>query len=110
VSGETPSTKAAAQTLASVSGAKNVLVVAERNDELTWKSLRNVTSVHLLEPGQLNTYDVLVSDDVVFTEGALAAFLAGPSTGKSAKAVATESEVAIATESEVTLEKKDEDA
>ena len=45
--------------------------------------------MHLLSPGQLNTYDVLVSDDVVFTEGALAAFLAGPPKGKSAKAVAT---------------------
>jgi large subunit ribosomal protein L4 len=52
-----------------------VLVVAERTDELTWKSLRNVPAVHILEPGQLNTYDVLISDDVVFTEGALAAFV-----------------------------------
>ena len=45
-------------------------------------------------PDQLNTYDVLVSDDVVFTQGALAAFLAGPAPGKGAKAVATESEAA----------------
>ena len=44
--------------------------------------------MHLLEPGQLNTYDVLISDDVVFTEAALAAFVAGPPSGKSAKAVA----------------------
>jgi large subunit ribosomal protein L4 len=50
--------------------------------------------VHLIEPGQLNTYDVLVSDDVVFTEGALNAFLAGPVTGKSAKAVASSTEAA----------------
>jgi large subunit ribosomal protein L4 len=92
VDGDTPSTKAAAATLAKVSGAKRVLVVAERNDELTWKSLRNVPSVHLLEPGQLNTYDVLVSDDVVFTQGALEAFLAGPVKGKSAKATATSTE------------------
>jgi large subunit ribosomal protein L4 len=92
VDGDTPSTKAAAATLAKVSGARRVLVVAERNDELTWKSLRNVPSVHLLEPGQLNTYDVLVSDDVVFTQGALDAFLAGPVKGKSAKATATSTE------------------
>ena len=46
-----------------------MLVVAERSDELTWKSLRNIDGVHLLDPGQLNTYDVLVSDDVVFTDG-----------------------------------------
>jgi large subunit ribosomal protein L4 len=93
VDGDTPSTKGAAATLAKVSGAKHVLVVAERNDELTWKSLRNVSSVHILEPGQLNTYDVLISDNVVFTRGALDAFLAGPAKGRSAKAVASSAEV-----------------
>jgi large subunit ribosomal protein L4 len=92
VEGDAPSTKAAAAKLAEISGAKHVLVVVERSDELTWKSLRNLAAVHVLEPGQLNTYDVLISDDVVFTEGALEAFLAGPATGKSAKAVATEGE------------------
>jgi large subunit ribosomal protein L4 len=50
--------------------------------------------VHLLSPGQLNTYDVLISDDVVFTESALQAFLAGPATGKSVKAAATSTESA----------------
>jgi len=85
VAGETPSTKAAAETLAKVSGARHVLVVAERGDELTWKSLRNLASVHLLEPGQLNTYDVLVSDDVVFTQAALEAFLGHPLASKAAK-------------------------
>jgi large subunit ribosomal protein L4 len=94
VEGDVPSTKSASAMLAKISGAKHVLVVAERNDELTWKSLRNVPSVHLLEPGQLNTYDVLVSDDVVFTQGALEAFLAGPVKGKSAKASATSTEAA----------------
>jgi large subunit ribosomal protein L4 len=98
VEGDTPSTKAAAQTLASVSEARNVLVVAERTDELTWKSLRNVQTVHILEPGQLNTYDVLISDDVVFTEGALAAFVAGPAKGRSATASATSAEVDAADE------------
>ena len=63
-----------------------MLVVAERDDELTWKSLRNLTRrVHLLEPGQLNTYDVLISDDVVFTQAALEAFVRRPATGKPAK-------------------------
>jgi len=80
VSGETPSTKAAAEALARVSGSRHVLVVVERTDELTWLSVRNLPSVHVLEPGQLNTYDVLVSDDVVFTEGALQAFLGEPLT------------------------------
>jgi large subunit ribosomal protein L4 len=92
VSGETPSTKAAAQALASVSERRNLLVVVEREDDVTWLSLRNVPSVHLITPDQLNTYDVLVSDDVVFTRGAFDAFVAGPATGKGAKAVATEAE------------------
>ena len=78
VSGDTPSTRTAAQTLAAIVESQHILVVAERDDELAWKSLRNVPSVHLLEPGQLNTYDVLISDDVVFTEAALATFVGGP--------------------------------
>jgi large subunit ribosomal protein L4 len=88
-----PSTKAAAAHLRSLVGSRHVLVVVERRDELTWKSLRNVQEVHLIAPGQLNTYDVLVSDDVVFTEGALAEFLAGPPKGKGASAEARESEL-----------------
>jgi large subunit ribosomal protein L4 len=77
VSGETPSTKDAVAALRKVTESKHVLVVVERSDELTWKSVRNIPSVHLLEPGQLNTYDVLISDDVVFTQAALEAFLGG---------------------------------
>ena len=46
---------------------RNILVVATAEDELTWKSLRNVPFVHLLAQDQLNTYDVLDSDYVVFT-------------------------------------------
>jgi large subunit ribosomal protein L4 len=93
VSGDTPSTKTAAAALAKISEARHVLVVLERGDEVTWKSLRNLPTVHLLEPGQLNTYDVLISDDVVFTHAALEAFLGGPATGKSAKGAATSAEV-----------------
>jgi large subunit ribosomal protein L4 len=51
-------------------------VVLQRGDELAWKSLRNAAGVHTLFADQLNTYDVLCSDDVVFTSGALEAFLA----------------------------------
>ncbi|CAO5175600.1 Large ribosomal subunit protein uL4 [Frankia sp. AiPs1] len=76
VTGEAPSTKSAVTTLRAIADTRRVLVIASRTDELTWKSLRNAAAVHLLDPGQLNTYDVLVSDDVVFTEEALAAFLA----------------------------------
>ena len=57
---------------------RHVLVVVERDDDVAWKSLRNVPTVHLVAPDQLNTYDVLVTDDVVFTQAALDAFLAGP--------------------------------
>ncbi|WP_322766174.1 50S ribosomal protein L4 [Frankia sp. Cr1] len=76
VAGETPSTKAAVTALRAIADTRRVLVVAARDDDVTWKSLRNVPAVHLLDPGQLNTYDVLVSDDVVFTQGALVTFLA----------------------------------
>jgi large subunit ribosomal protein L4 len=92
--GDAPSTTAAVAALANLSSRRHVLVVIERSDELTWKSLRNAETVHLLVPDQLNTYDVLVSDDVVFTRAALDAFLAGPATGRGAKAVAAESEAA----------------
>ena len=88
---EAPSTKAAVSVLDQLSGRKHVLVVVERADELAWKSLRNVERVHLLVADQLNTYDVLISDDVVFTQAALEAFVAGPATG--AKATATSTEV-----------------
>jgi large subunit ribosomal protein L4 len=82
-----PSTKAALAALREVVTSRKVLVVLERGDATTWLSLRNEPSVHLLSVDQLNTYDVLVNDDVVFTKGAYDAFVAGPSTGKSVKAV-----------------------
>lgn len=72
------STKAAKAFLGRVSERKNVLLVADRADEAAWLSARNLPQVHILEPGQLNTYDVLVSDDVVFTKAALESFVSGP--------------------------------
>jgi large subunit ribosomal protein L4 len=90
---QAPSTKAALAVLAQLSERKHILVVVERQDELALKSLRNVERVHLLVADQLNTYDVLISDDVVFTQGALDTFLAGPAKGKSATAVASSAEV-----------------
>ena len=97
VTGDTPSTKAARTALADVAGdlATRALVVLHRDDELSWLSLRNLPTAHLIEPGQLNTYDVLVNDVVVFTEAALDEFLAGPiatPTRASAKASAREGE------------------
>lgn len=96
VCGEAPSTKTAVTLLTGLSERKHKLVVAERSDDAAWKSLRNADNVHVIDPGQLNAYDVLVSDDVVFTESALAAFLAPKPSGKSVKAVATSSEATAA--------------
>jgi len=94
VEGETPSTKAALAALANLSLGKNVLVVVDSSDIVSAISLRNVPTIHWIEVGQLNTYDVLINDDVVFTKAALDAFVAGPVGGKGAKAVASESEIA----------------
>jgi len=91
-SGDAPSTKTARTLIATLSGRKNVLVVLTRDDEVALKSLRNLDNVHVLPQDQLNTYDVMKSDDVVFTRAALDAFVAGPATGRSATAVAAESE------------------
>ncbi|GAA1850451.1 hypothetical protein GCM10009751_03550 [Myceligenerans crystallogenes] len=90
----TPSTKAALAVIKTFTERAHVLVVTERTDEITIKSLRNVPEVHLLVSDQLNTYDVLLADDVIFTQAALDAFLADAPAGKGAKAVATESEAA----------------
>jgi large subunit ribosomal protein L4 len=94
VEGDSPSTKAAVTALSVLGDRRNLLVVLERGDQIGWKSLRNLDRVHVLPVDQLNTYDVLVSDDIVFTTGSLEAFLAGSPKGRSATAVATESEAA----------------
>ena len=79
VGGETPSTKAAKAAVRTWTQAKRVLVVLNNAEEAnSWLSLRNLTNVHLITPGQLNTYDVLVNDDVVFTKAAFERFVAGP--------------------------------
>jgi large subunit ribosomal protein L4 len=92
VEGGTPSTKAAISALSALGLEGNVLIAIDRGDDVSALSLRNVPDVHLIYVDQLNTYDVLVSDQVLFTSAALDVFLAGPVKGKSVKAVATESE------------------
>ena len=85
VDGDVPRTKDALAVLASaVAPGAKILVVLHRDDELTWKSLRNVASVHVLTEDQLNTYDVLASDHVVFTEQALTAFVTRAGSAKEA--------------------------
>ncbi|MCU1654099.1 50S ribosomal protein L4 [Pseudonocardia sp. Cha107L01] len=98
VSGETPSTKTARTAIAALSERPRVLVVVGREDEVGWRSLRNLPTVHVIAPDQLNTYDVLVNDDVIFTADALDTFLAGPARGRSARAIARSSEAAAVTE------------
>lgn len=73
---DAPSTKAAAGYLAAVAPSKRVLVVLDRADENGWLSVRNIPGVHVVTPDQLNAYDVIVSDDVVFTKAAYDAFVA----------------------------------
>jgi len=83
VDGDVPKTKDAVAVLTAAIGSlsRPVLVVAHRDDEITWKSLRNVPRVHVLAEDQLNTYDVLACDHVVFTEQALTAFVARATKG-----------------------------
>jgi large subunit ribosomal protein L4 len=78
VSAEVPTTKGAAEVLAGLTDRKNLLVVLERGNEVGFKSVRNLPNVHVLHADQLNTYDVLCADDIVFTQAALDAFVAGP--------------------------------
>ncbi len=86
-----PSTKAAISAVRQFSDRKNVLVVLSRSEDVAWRSLRNADNMHLIVNDQLNAYDVLVSDDVVFSESALREFIAGPTS----VVVARESEVEV---------------
>jgi large subunit ribosomal protein L4 len=75
VEGDTPKTKEALRVLGAVTKTGKVLAVLGRTDEASWLSLRNIPTVHVLAADQLNTYDVLVADEVVFTSEALDEFL-----------------------------------
>ncbi len=86
---DAPSTKTARELLAGLGAVKNVLVVLDRGDDNGWLSVRNLTNVHVLSADQLNAYDVLVSDDIVFTKGAIDGFIASKT-----KSTNTEAEVA----------------
>ena len=78
VTGDAPSIKGARALLAGLTERPNLLVVLTRDDEVSMKSVRNLSNVHVLVADQLNTYDVLCADDVIFTQAALDAFVAGP--------------------------------
>ncbi len=90
VSGDLPSTKTALAALRGVVADRaNFLVVLERSDALTWLSLRNAVEVHIVAVDQLNTYDVLDADDIVFTRGAYDAFVGGTASSSEGVAVVT---------------------
>ena len=61
--------------LAKFTKQKNVLVVLDRTDEASYLSLRNLNNVHVIPVDQLNAYDVLNSDDLVFTKAAIEEFI-----------------------------------
>lgn len=80
--GDTPSTKTAAAVLSQTAPGRNVLVVIGRDDLVGQKSIRNIPGVHAIHPDQLNAYDVLDSDDIIFSADALDQFVAGNGTEK----------------------------
>jgi large subunit ribosomal protein L4 len=106
VEGDVPSTKAAWALLDGVSERKNLLVVVDRTDATSLKSLRNLENVHVLVPDQLNTYDVLCADDIVFTESSLSTYLAGPTKGRAGASAAANQAAPSATDSDVVEETK----
>jgi large subunit ribosomal protein L4 len=75
VAGQNPSTKSAKSFLSSLTDNKKVLVVIGRSDVVGAKSVRNLPGVHVISPDQLNTYDVLNADDLVFSVEALNAYI-----------------------------------
>ena len=86
-------TKAAISAVRQFSDRSRLLVVLAHGEETAWRSLRNETDLHLIRYDQLNAYDVVVSDDVVFSQKAITEFVAGPAQGKSVTAVGRESEL-----------------
>lgn len=77
--GDAPKTRVAVEMLAALGVAKNVLIVLDRSEETASLTVRNLPEVHVLTWDQLNAYDVLVSDDLVFTKTAYEAFVAAKS-------------------------------
>lgn len=68
---ELPKTKTAVAALEALDVEGRVLIVVNQNDSNTWKSFANLDRVHVISPGELNAYDVLVNDWVVFTKSTL---------------------------------------
>jgi large subunit ribosomal protein L4 len=76
VPGDAPSTKTASKLVADLTTGPNVLIVVATTDTVTEKSVRNLIGIHTITPGQLNAYDVLHADDIIFTQAAYDTFVA----------------------------------
>jgi large subunit ribosomal protein L4 len=81
-----PSTKTASAFLAGIATGSRILIVLARGDEVSFKSLRNLDGLHVLFADQLNAYDVVVSDDIVFTKAAFESFVDAKSGAKTEEA------------------------
>jgi len=110
--GDAPSTKTALASLTAISDRVRFLVVLERTDAVTWLSLRNAPEVHIVAVDQLNTYDVVASDDVVFTQGAFDAFVNGTAAAgeRSATVVEAPADDAVTEKTEKVEKKADKAA
>jgi large subunit ribosomal protein L4 len=93
VKGDTPSTKQAQQALAVVGTYPNYLVVLDRDDYVGWLSVRNLPEAHVIAVDQLNAYDVVTAEAIIFTKTALEIFIAGPTSGDGVTVIFTESEL-----------------
>jgi large subunit ribosomal protein L4 len=93
VKGDTPSTRQAQQALANIGTYPNYLVVLDRDDYAGWLSVRNLPEAHVVAVDQLNAYDVITAEAIVFTKTALEIFIAGPTSGKGVTVVVSESEL-----------------
>lgn len=68
---DVPSTKNAKAALAALGVEGRILLVLGADDAVAARSFRNLPEVQLITPGELNAYDVLVNDCVVFTQATL---------------------------------------
>ena len=96
VEGDVPSTKKASAVISALTDFSNVLVVLDRDDYVDWLSLRNLPTVHVIAADQLNAYDLVVSDAVVFTQGAIELFAAAKGATVTVKVKAADSKAKAA--------------
>ena len=95
---DTPSTKAAKAALAGLGIDGKALVVVDRDDAAAALSFRNLVEVQLITPAELNAYDVLCNEYIVFTQATLPASAAEPKGKASKTAEATTTDAPAAAE------------